>query len=97
MYESMEAVADRPVVQDYLIGRDVGVAMVMDAQSRPVDFFCYESLQEYPLAGGPTCLCQTMFDRQLVEYAAVSYTHLGVCPPAGGGPEAQRLVPGTLR
>ena len=21
----------------------------------------------------------------------------GVCPPAGGGPEAQRLVPGTLR
>ena len=23
-----------------------------------------------PLAGGPTCLCQTMFDRQLVEYAA---------------------------
>lgn len=70
LYESMEAVADRPVVQDYLIGRDVGVAMVMDAQSRPVDFFCYESLQEYPLAGGPTCLCQTMFDRQLVEYAA---------------------------
>ena len=70
LYAEMERSAERPVVQAYLPGRDVGVAMVMDAQHRPVDFFCYESLPEYPLAGGPTCLCRTIFDRRLVQYAA---------------------------
>lgn len=70
LYEELAAVAPQPVVQDYLTGRDVGVAMVMDAQSRPVDFFCYESQREYPLAGGPTCLCRTIMDRELVQDAA---------------------------
>lgn len=77
LYEELSAAAERPVVQEYLEGRDVGVAMVMDRQSRPVDFFCYESQREYPLSGGPTCLCQTIFDRELVDYAARLLTALG--------------------
>lgn len=69
-YRAMEGVQSAPVVQDYLSGQDVGLAMVMDEQSRPVDFFCYESQREYPLSGGPTCLCRTVFSRSLVEYGA---------------------------
>jgi predicted ATP-grasp superfamily ATP-dependent carboligase len=57
------------LVQDYLTGQDVGAAVVMDDQSRPVDFLLYVSDREYPLSGGPTCLCRTVFDRSLLQYA----------------------------
>ena len=68
-YRRMNAVSTSPLIQDYLGGQDVGVAVVMDEHSRPVDFLCYVSDREYPLSGGPTCLCRTVFDRQLLRYA----------------------------
>ena len=68
-YQRMDAVSPSPLIQSYLAGQDVGVAVVMDAHSRPVDFLCYVSDREYPLSGGPTCLCRTIFDRKLLRYA----------------------------
>lgn len=68
-YTRMDAISPSPLIQDYLTGQDVGVAVVMDADSRPVDFLCYVSDREYPLSGGPTCLCRTVFDRKLLQYA----------------------------
>ena len=68
-YRRMDAISASPLIQDYLGGQDVGVAVVMDGQSRPVDFLCYVSDREYPLSGGPTCLCRTVFDRKLLRYA----------------------------
>ena len=76
-YSAMAQVQADPVIQDYLSGQDVGLAMVMDGQSRPVDFFCYVSQREYPLSGGPTCLCRTVFNRSLVEYGARLLGELG--------------------
>ncbi len=78
LYRQMDGLQPEPVVQDYLAGPDIGVAMVLDAQSRPVDFFCYESLGEYPLSGGPTCLCRSIEDRHLVQYAAKLLGALGM-------------------
>lgn len=65
----MEKRGDSLLLQEYLSGPDLGVALVMDRESRPVDFLCYESRLEYPLEGGPTCLCTTAFRRDLVEMA----------------------------
>ena len=68
-YARMEAVSPGVLIQKYLSGRDMGAAVVMDRESRPVDFLLYVSDLEYPLSGGPTCLCRTVFDRQLLHYA----------------------------
>ncbi len=68
-YTRMNAISAGPLIQDYLTGQDIGVAVVMDGQSRPVDFLCYVSEREYPLSGGPTCLCKPVFARQLLQYA----------------------------
>jgi predicted ATP-grasp superfamily ATP-dependent carboligase len=67
--EKLRRRSDELLVQDYLTGQDVGAAVVMDDKSRPVDFILYVSDREYPLSGGPTCLCRTVFDRQLLKYA----------------------------
>ena len=76
-YRRMDAVSPLPLIQDYLGGQDVGVAVVMDENSRPVDFLCYVSDREYPLSGGPTCLCRTVFDRQLLRYACSLLQDIG--------------------
>lgn len=47
-----------PVIQDYLRGHDFGTAVIMSG-GRAVSYFSYESLREFPLSGGPTCLCRT--------------------------------------
>jgi len=66
-WTAMDAVQKSPMVQEYLSSRDVGLAVVTDENADPVDFLCYESEKEYPTAGGPTCLCRTIFDRELLR------------------------------
>lgn len=68
-YEKMSATDADPIVQEFIEGRDIGVAVVMDKDFRMRDFICYESLQEYPVTGGPTCLCHTIDAPFLATYA----------------------------
>ena len=75
-YDRMRSVSPDLLIQRYLGGQDIGAAVVMDRQSRPVDFLLYVSELEYPLAGGPTCLCRTVFDRKLLGYACRILTEL---------------------
>jgi predicted ATP-grasp superfamily ATP-dependent carboligase len=74
--KKMRSRSDELLVQDYLTGQDVGAAVVMDKNSRPVDFILYVSDREYPLSGGPTCLCRTVFNRDLLKYACSILTEL---------------------
>ena len=76
-YAKMHAISPDPLVQEYLTGRDIGVAVVMDEDSRPVDFICYVSEREYPVSGGPTCLCRTFFDREVLKNACAVLRDIG--------------------
>lgn len=68
-YKKMHSEDEFPIASDYIGGNDIGVAVVMDKNSQPVDFICYESLREYPIEGGPSCYLKTVFDRNLLKYA----------------------------
>lgn len=68
-YTRMNALDSNPICSDYIPGHDIGVAVVMNSECKPVDFLCYESLSEYPLEGGPTCFVRTIFNRNLLKYA----------------------------
>ncbi len=75
-FNRMSGISPELLAQDYLTGNDVGAAVVMDRQSRPVDFILYVSDREYPLSGGPSCLCRTVFDRGLLKYACCILSEL---------------------
>lgn len=75
-FNRMSKTSSELLAQDYLAGSDVGVAVVMDRLSRPVDFIMYVSEREYPLSGGPTCLCRTVFDRGLLKHACSVLSHM---------------------
>ena len=69
LYNEMLKQDANPIASDYIKGHDIGVAVIMDKNSKPVDFLCYESLREFPIEGGPTCFLRTIFDRNLLKYA----------------------------
>lgn len=68
-YKKMHSVDENPIASDYIKGHDIGVAVVMDRNSEPVSFLCYESLREFPIKGGPTCYAKTVFSRKLLKYS----------------------------
>ena len=76
-YTAMNAVDPDPIASDYIEGHDIGVAVVMDKHGHPVSALCYESLREYPLAGGPTCSLRTVWSPELVEMACRLLTEIG--------------------
>lgn len=57
-----------PVVQEYIPGHDCGIAVLMQ-HGYLVDYIAYESLMEYPLKGGPTCLLRTVQSAKMRDYA----------------------------
>ncbi len=95
-YARMNDLSPDPLAQEYLNGRDIGVAVVMDGDSEPVDFICYESQREYPISGGPTCLCRTIFDRALLKNACTILKELSFVGIAmldfKGTPDSPRIL-----
>lgn len=76
-YARMHTVDPDPIASDYIEGHDIGVAVVMDKGGQCVGALCYESLREYPLAGGPTCSLRTVHSPELVEYAVRLLREIG--------------------
>ena len=57
------------LVQQYIVGDGYGVSAVFDKNSKPLEVFCHRRLREYPATGGPSCFCESIFNRELAEYA----------------------------
>lgn len=68
-YNKMHAIDANPIASDYITGRDLGVAVVMNRNHEAIQFLCYESLSEYPIQGGPSCYLRTVFSKKLLEYS----------------------------
>ena len=66
-----------PLVQGYVPGDGFGVSAVFDRESRPVNIICHHRLREYPVSGGPSALCETTWEPQLVRWAVSLLQALG--------------------
>lgn len=68
-YAEMHNRQSNPLVQEYVHGEGFGVSVVMDKYHNPMTVFCHRRLHEYPISGGPSCLCESAWDSELAEYA----------------------------
>lgn len=68
-YAEMDAKQPSPLAQEYIEGEGLGASLLLDKNGALVDFICHRRLREYPVTGGPSCLCQAIFDRKLLETA----------------------------
>ena len=67
--EKMRAYDPQPIVQTLIAGDGMGVCVVMDESHRPVSAICHRRLREYPISGGPSTCCISVFDRAKLDYA----------------------------
>lgn len=69
VYGEMQARQHAPLAQEYVQGDGLGVSVVLDAKQCPTDFICHRRIREYPVTGGPSCCCETVFSRPLLQMA----------------------------
>lgn len=58
-----------PVVQEYAGDIGIGVCVVMDKDSNPVNIFCHKRVREYPVSGGPSSCCVSIYAPNIVKGA----------------------------
>ena len=68
-FDEMHARQSHPLVQEYIHGEGFGVSVVMDKAHNPLKVFCHRRLREYPISGGPSCLCESAWDAELARCA----------------------------
>lgn len=68
-YEEMAQRQANPLAQEYISGDGLGVSLVLDRRSRLVDFLCHRRIREYPVSGGPSCCCESIFSRPMLLMA----------------------------
>lgn len=68
-YTKMHEVSEYPLVQEYIQGDGYGVSAVFDENHNPVSVFCHRRIREYPVSGGPSSFCVSVWNDELVKYA----------------------------
>ena len=66
-----------PLIQRFIPGDGYGVSAVFDREGRPINIICHHRLREYPITGGPSALCETVWEPRLVEWAVSLLQALG--------------------
>ena len=69
IYTLMHEIQESPLVQSYISGHGFGVSCVFNDQHEPVEIFCHKRLREYPVSGGPSTLCESVWDDNMVQHA----------------------------
>ncbi|MDR0838676.1 MAG: ATP-grasp domain-containing protein [Oscillospiraceae bacterium] len=65
-----EKMGDAPVfVSEYIAGAGYGVSVLMNRARRAVRVFCHERLREYPLTGGPSVMCRSVWCENMARDA----------------------------
>ncbi len=66
-YRRMFKVGGNLIVQDYIEGEGCGYFTITGPSGEPLATFCHRRLREYPISGGPSTLCESIYEKPLVE------------------------------
>jgi predicted ATP-grasp superfamily ATP-dependent carboligase len=75
-YRRMDDIASAPLVQEYVEGSGFGFFTLIGPAGEQVGSFCHRRLREYPITGGPSTLCESVFDPELIELGSRILRHL---------------------
>lgn len=68
-WEALHEVRPFPVIQELLEGDGYGVG-VLAKEGLVLASFCHRRIREYPIAGGPSAVCESVRDERLSSYAS---------------------------
>lgn len=67
-YKKMSALGEL-IVQEYIEGVGVGASLLITRTGELADFICHSRIREYPVSGGPSTCCESIYSAQAVEMA----------------------------
>ena len=75
-YRRMHAVGDHPLIQEYIQGPGYGFFSLGGESGQPLITFCHKRLREYPISGGPSTFCESIYDKRLIDLGTKMLTTL---------------------
>lgn len=76
-YERMASYDPSPVVQKRISGDGVGISLVTDRTGATASFICHKRIREYPISGGPSSCCESIYDEKKLRQAERLLSELG--------------------
>ncbi|MBO4914336.1 MAG: ATP-grasp domain-containing protein [Oscillospiraceae bacterium] len=67
--EKMRRYDPSPVVQELIGGAGGGVSVLIDREGRLIDAFCHRRVREYPITGGPSACCESVYVPEKIDAA----------------------------
>ena len=58
-----------PLVQEKLTGAAIGVNLLMGRDGTVLDVFCHRRVREYPVTGGPSSCCESIYSLDMIRPA----------------------------
>lgn len=67
--EKMRRYDPSPVVQELVDGDGYGASVLIDREGRLIGAFCHRRVREYPITGGPSACCESIYDPEKIDAA----------------------------
>ncbi len=58
-----------PIVQEYVSGEGRGASLLLDQNGELVTALCHRRVREYPISGGPSACCESIYDPEMIDRA----------------------------
>ncbi len=66
-----------PLVQEKLDGAGKGACLLIDGEGRLIRAICHQRIREYPISGGPSTCCVSIYDETLINQAFALLSSFG--------------------
>lgn len=66
-YRRMHGIEKHPIIQEYIRGSGFGYFALYDRNRNLKAQFCHQRVREYPITGGPSSCCESIYDPELIR------------------------------
>jgi hypothetical protein len=66
-YCRMHDIEAYPIIQEYICGPGYGYFALYDKQHQLKAQFCHKRIREYPISGGPSSCCESIYNEKMVQ------------------------------
>ena len=66
---AMSAYDAAPLVQEYVSGDGMGASLLIGRDGALLGALCHRRIREYPISGGPSSCCESVYDETMIQQA----------------------------
>jgi len=67
-YQSMHRKCRYPLIQELIPGSGYGFFSLLNKDSKPLAVFCHRRIREYPITGGVSTYCESIYEPRIIDY-----------------------------